>query len=177
MSYFILVVETMEFTFLNDLKPWNSSSVIRVRCVRVYEFLKPGDKSNVISLECIFHDRMVRVSLLTLLQFLSYLSKPLTVYFSTQGTRIQGTLPHYLQNKFQDHIKEGSVVNICFFFARRNRVRTPITDHAFVIAMCSKTRISKVDDSKFPRFMYSFKTFDLIKQITKMDEEPLFGIF
>ena len=137
----------MEFTFPNGLKPCNT--IIRVWCVRVYEFIRRGDKSNVISLECIFHDRMVWVSLLTLLRFFRYYLKPLTVYFSTQGTRIQGTLPHYLQNKFQDNIKEGSIVNICHFFARRNWVRTPITDHAFVIAMCSKTRISEVDDPNF----------------------------
>ncbi|KAL1555189.1 nucleic acid-binding [Salvia divinorum] len=49
----------MEFTFLADLKPTNTKSVVRARTVRIFEFLsRYGDKSNVKSLECIFHDRM-----------------------------------------------------------------------------------------------------------------------
>ena len=56
-----------EFTFLNDLQSYNTSSVvIRVRCLHVYEFIKYG-QTNVISLKYVFRNQMVCMSLLRLL--------------------------------------------------------------------------------------------------------------
>ena len=80
--------------------------------MRVSEFIKRGDKSNVISLEYIFHDRWYECHLLSYYNFLVIYLKLLIFYFSMQDTRIQGTFPRYLQNKFRDHINKGSIVNI-----------------------------------------------------------------
>ncbi|KAG6430539.1 hypothetical protein SASPL_108609 [Salvia splendens] len=48
-------------TLIDNLHPLVTSSVIKVRCIRVYDVAMPG-KKEIISLDCGLHDRKVIVN-------------------------------------------------------------------------------------------------------------------
>ncbi|XP_042067287.1 uncharacterized protein LOC121810593 [Salvia splendens] len=81
-------VDTMEpfHTLLDDLQLTKTNSIIKVRCIHVYEVAAPRDKTNIVSLECVLHDRM--------------------------GTRIQATIPRILHAKFGALIREGDIIGV-----------------------------------------------------------------
>ncbi|KAL1562450.1 hypothetical protein AAHA92_05026 [Salvia divinorum] len=61
------------FTLIDNLHPSVISSVIKVCCIRVYDVAMPGNKKEIISLDCVLHDR--------------------------KGVRIQATFPRNLIDK------------------------------------------------------------------------------
>ncbi|KAG6426004.1 hypothetical protein SASPL_110217 [Salvia splendens] len=126
-------------TLLDDLQLTKTNSIIKVRCIHVYEVAAPRDKTNIVSLECVLHDRM--------------------------GTRIQATIPRILHAKFGALIREGGIFRIRNFLVRQNRPRNPVTNHAYHIKMISSTQMIEVNEPQFPKMLLNLKSFEEITQI------------
>ncbi|KAG6414312.1 hypothetical protein SASPL_127031 [Salvia splendens] len=133
-------------TLLDDLQLMKTNSIINVRCIHVYEVAAPRDRTNIVSLKCVLHDRM--------------------------GTRIQATI----HARFGALIREGGIFRIRNFLARQNRPRNPVTNHAYHIKMILSTQMIEVNEPQFPKMLFNLKSFEEIMQIGNVCDEPLFDI-
>ncbi|XP_047948898.1 uncharacterized protein LOC125194700 [Salvia hispanica] len=138
------------FHTLLDDQLTKTNSIIKVRCIHIYEVAAPRDKTNIVSLECVLHDRM--------------------------GIRIQATIPRILHARFGALMREGGIFRIRNFLVRQNRPRNPVTNHAYHIKMISSTQMFEVNEPQFPKMLFNFKSFEEIMQIGNVCDEPLFDI-
>lgn len=92
-----------------------------------------------------------------------------------QGTKIHCTVPRMLVEEFIQKLKEGSVVQIHYFFVRNNFARYITTDHAYRIVFFQKTKVAELQVDGFPNHRFTFKPYTEIAAIQNIEDTPLFG--
>ncbi|XP_041999844.1 replication protein A 70 kDa DNA-binding subunit A-like [Salvia splendens] len=135
-------------TCVNNLIKAITNSTIKVRCVRAYQGF-PEDKDDK-SLECVFHD--------------------------SKGTRIQATFPNNLVQNFGNILREGGIFCIKNFFVRPNTLRNKASNHQFRLLMNVKTEMVEVNDHRFLREMFDFKSFSEVSQYENVDDSSFFDV-
>lgn len=96
--------------------------------------------------------------------------------FCFQGARIQATFPNGLVQDLGSRLKEGRIFCIKNFFVRPNTLRNRTTNHQFRLLMNVKTEMVEVNDNRFLRCVYDFKSFTEISQIEDVDDTSFFGM-
>ncbi|CAA0823979.1 Unknown protein [Striga hermonthica] len=141
----------MAFTLLKNVNMDKTEWNIKVRVVRCYERTAFGDRSTVLGLELILHD--------------------------SEGYRIHASIKKFHMELFRRHLKEGSVIAIRDFIVAPNGGRYKTTIGRYKIAFHGRTRVVKVSDDRFPKFLYNFTSFPELAKETFFDPMLIGTIF
>ncbi|GER42836.1 replication protein A 70 kDa DNA-binding subunit [Striga asiatica] len=133
----------MAFTLLKNVNMDKTEWNIKVRVVRCYERTTFGDRSTVLGLEVILHD--------------------------SEGYRIHASVKKFHMELFRRHLKEGSVLAIRDFIVAPNGGRYKTTIGRFKIAFHGRTRVVRVSEDRFTKFLYNFTNFSELAKGTFFD--------
>ncbi|KAH6775396.1 hypothetical protein C2S52_012957 [Perilla frutescens var. hirtella] len=125
------------WSVFNDLRPTHTSTAIKVRLIRCYGVPSSNNRNELATFECIFHD--------------------------VQGVRFQATVPRSSIHLFKDKFEEGLLYALKNFAVAHNTSKYRTTTHKYKTTIMGGTHVRKESEDEnenFPKFIYSFKTFD-----------------
>ncbi|KAH6797786.1 hypothetical protein C2S52_022340 [Perilla frutescens var. hirtella] len=125
-----------KWSLFNSCAPTDVSPNIKARCVRCYGVPSQNNKQELSSFECVFHDE--------------------------EGTRFEGTVSRFSIEKFKSLLQEGITYSLKKIVVQHNTNKYRTTAHNYKVSITAKTDVQEVVDADFPKFIYSFKTFEEI---------------
>ncbi|KAH6783233.1 hypothetical protein C2S52_008192 [Perilla frutescens var. hirtella] len=134
---------------IQDLHPSITTSIIKLRLVRMYERPSPANKKDV-SLECLFHD--------------------------FEGARIEAIIPRNLIHMFKPTLREGMLFGLKKFLVIFNTNKFKIIQHKFKIKFLGQSVLTKMFEESFPMQMYAFKSFGDVQSMENIHEGVLFDV-
>ncbi|KAL6558039.1 hypothetical protein OROMI_018389 [Orobanche minor] len=133
---------------LDDLNKNRIDWKIQVRCCRKWQVPAHGNFSE--SLELLLVDKF--------------------------GTRIQASVKGHIIDRFVDLIIEGGLYLIEQFSVVDRPKNFPVAVHPFKISFHKNTYVGPTVSTRFPKMVFSFRSFSDIKSGSSKDEAPLFDI-
>ncbi|KAL6578168.1 hypothetical protein OROMI_010496 [Orobanche minor] len=133
---------------LDDLNKNRIDWKIQVRCCRKWQVPAHGNFSK--SLELLLVDKF--------------------------GTRIQASVKGHIIDRFVDLIIEGGLYLIEQFSVVDRPKNFPVAVHPFKISFHKNTYVGPTVSTRFPKTVFSFRSFSDIKSGSSKDEAPLFDI-
>ncbi|KAL6564621.1 hypothetical protein OROMI_016071 [Orobanche minor] len=134
---------------LDDLNKNRIDWKIQVRCCRRWQVPAHGNFSE--SLDLLLVDKFV-------------------------STRIQATVKDHIIDRFVDLIIEGGLYLIEQFSVVDRPKNFPVAVHPFKISFHKNTYVGPTVSTRFPKTVFSFRSFSDIKSGYSKDEAPLFDI-
>ncbi|KAH6793922.1 hypothetical protein C2S52_004399 [Perilla frutescens var. hirtella] len=138
------------FTLVKNLERGGTNYAMKLRLIRRYEVSTFGNRENISSLECVFHD--------------------------LEGNRIHAHIKQPFIKKNQAMLSEGSIYALKDFMLADNNLKFKTSAAEFKIRFITKTKVCEVFDDDFPNFMFSFKPFNQLIGVETIDEGHLFDI-
>ncbi|KAL6563977.1 hypothetical protein OROHE_005217 [Orobanche hederae] len=136
------------FTKLDDLNKNRIDWKIHVRCCRKWQVPIHGNFSE--SLELLLVDKF--------------------------GTRIQASVKGYIIDRFMDLIVEGGLYLIEQFSVVDRPKNFPVAIHPYKISFHKNIYVGPTVSTRFPKTVFSFRSYSDIKSGSSKDDAPLFDI-
>ncbi|KAL6558248.1 hypothetical protein OROMI_018598 [Orobanche minor] len=92
------------------------------------------------------------------------------------GNRIQATVKGHIIDRFDDLIQEGHLLKIQQFSVVDRPKIFPAAYHPYKIVFHKNTYVSPTVSTRFPKIIFSFRSFSEIKNGSFNDEAPMFDI-
>ncbi|KAH6821262.1 hypothetical protein C2S53_017392 [Perilla frutescens var. hirtella] len=141
------------WSVFNDLRPTHTSTAIKARLIRCYGVPSSNNRNELATFECIFHD--------------------------VQGVRFQATVPRSSIHLFKDKFEEGLFYALKNFAVAHNTSKYRTTTHKYKATIMGGTHVRKESENEnenFPKFIYSFKTFDEVLSMDNIADAVPFDV-
>ncbi|KAL6556756.1 hypothetical protein OROHE_006632 [Orobanche hederae] len=148
---------------------WN----IQVRCCRKWHIPEHGAVSA--SMEMVLVDRDIKIIFPQFRIEYSFMMHSSCMYFF-QGNRIQATVKGHIIDRFDDLIQEGHLLKIQQFSVVDRPKIFPAAYHPCKIVFHKNTYVGPTVSTRFPKTIFSFRSFSEIKNGSFKDEAPMFDI-
>ncbi|KAH6770635.1 hypothetical protein C2S52_015438 [Perilla frutescens var. hirtella] len=96
--------------------------------------------------------------------------------FAVPGGRIHETIQNTLIPTFKPLLEEGCLYGIKNFIVTQNANKYKTTENKYKIIFLKRTRVCKLFDDAFPRCVYTFKSFEVIKSMENIYDAGLFDV-
>ncbi|KAH6756151.1 hypothetical protein C2S53_004412 [Perilla frutescens var. hirtella] len=135
---------------IRDLNPASVTSALKVRLVCAFAVPVAGNIRETKTYKCVFH--------------------------GSEGDRIHGIIQNTLIPTFKPLLEEGCLYGIKNFIVTQNANKYKTTENKYRIIFLKRTRVCKLFDDAFPRCVYTFKSFEVIKSMENIYDAGLFDV-